>query len=198
MKKEEFIILRKLKKISQDELANKLLVPIAKVRKWENGEAIPFFDDIEKLSTILEVSCQELLDMFEPPKTNVEKNLEEESRMYEILIQLFRETNDAERFINFAHLMSISKTNGVAICQDYIFPFYKVIVQSYGDTVVLLDNDSNNIVFTITNIKSVQSISCEYDVYTFELVICCPMFPVHVSYSPNTFRQTIRISFFNR
>ena len=69
--------LRKIKGISQDELAEKLGVSRQAVSKWENEQSIPDIDKIILLSDYFEVSTDYLLKGVEPVRSmnNKGKNL---------------------------------------------------------------------------------------------------------------------------
>lgn len=69
--------LRKIKGISQDELAEKLGVSRQAISKWENEQSIPDIDKIIMLSDYFEVSTDYLLKGVEPVKSmnNKGKNL---------------------------------------------------------------------------------------------------------------------------
>lgn len=53
--------LRKKKKMSQSELANKLNVTQSMVAKWENGKNMPSVEILIKLSEIFECTIDELV-----------------------------------------------------------------------------------------------------------------------------------------
>ena len=53
--------LRKLKNLTQNELAEKLFVSYQAVSNWENGKAIPDSDILLTLSSLFEVSINEIL-----------------------------------------------------------------------------------------------------------------------------------------
>ena len=66
--------LRKIKGISQDELAEKLGVSRQAISKWENEQSIPDIDKIILLSDYFEVSTDYLLKGVEPVKSMNRKN----------------------------------------------------------------------------------------------------------------------------
>lgn len=198
MQNKTFIELRKNKKYSQARLAEEMYVPITTIRNWERKRSIPSLDAMKQLAKLLAVPEEVIVSIFEPEKTKVEKENEEESRMYNLLLELFWGCDTAEHFLQFTYLFSIGQTSGVVSCYDYVFPFTKVITDQDGTATVLADSSNNYIVLTITNIIEVKPISIDYDIYTFDIDINCPMFPTDLKYSPNSFRQRIRISYFNR
>lgn len=66
--------LRKIKGISQDELAEKLGVSRQAISKWENEQSIPDIDKIIMLSDYFEVSTDYLLKGVEPVTSMNKKN----------------------------------------------------------------------------------------------------------------------------
>ena len=118
--------------------------------------------------------------------------------MYDLVLELFLKCDEIESFIQFGYLFSLRQTSGVVCCGDYVFPFIKVIAEQYGSAIVLSDSSDNLIVLTNTNILEVEPISVNYDVYTFDVVVDCPLFPTDLKYSFDSFQQKIRLSFFNR
>ena len=54
--------LRQEKNISQEELAKQLFISRQAISKWENGDATPDLDNLVKLSEILTVSLDELVN----------------------------------------------------------------------------------------------------------------------------------------
>ena len=53
--------LRKEKKLSQEELADKLYITRQALSKWENGTSIPSIDSLIELSKIFSISFEEIL-----------------------------------------------------------------------------------------------------------------------------------------
>ena len=62
---------RKLKKMTQKELAERLNVSDKVISKWETGKSLPDVETMLKLSEVLDVSISELYDCV--GKTNTEK-----------------------------------------------------------------------------------------------------------------------------
>lgn len=198
MQNKTFVELRKNKKFSQARLAEEMCVPITTIRNWERKHSIPSIDAMKQLAKLLAVPEEVIVSIFEPEKTRVEKENEEESRMYDLLLELFWGCDIVEHFLKFTYLFSLGQTSGVVSCYDYVFPFTKIITDKDGASTVLADRSNNYIVLTIANIIKVEPISIDYDVFTFDVDINCPMFPTDLMYSPSSFRQKIRVSFFNR
>ncbi len=195
---EKFIELRKEKKLSQARLAEKLYVPISTIRNWERKKSIPSIGDMKKIAKILSVSEQIIVTIFEPEKTNVSGQREEELKIHNLLIELFWGCNNIEHFLKFAYLFSISHSSGVILCQDYVFPFITVVADQNGLAAVFADSSENYVVLTVMNIIEAIPISVDYDIFTFDIFTSSPMFPTNIKYSPYSFKQKIRVSFFNR
>lgn len=53
--------LRKQRKMTQDELADRLFVTRQAVSKWESGRTVPSIDNVVELSLLFEVGIEELL-----------------------------------------------------------------------------------------------------------------------------------------
>lgn len=198
MRNEKFLDLRKKSNFSQARLAEELCLPISTIRAWEHGSSTPPVPYMQKMAKILDVEEDVIALIFMPEKTRVEEENEKAAEIYDILLKVFWECNEAERFIQFGYLFSLGRTSGVICCGDYVFPFTKVIAEEYGSAIVLSDSSDNLIVLSETNIIEVEPISANYDVYTFDLVIDCPMFPADLKYLCDSFQQKIRLSFFNR
>ena len=58
---ENLIMLRKLKKLSQEELAEKVGISRQTLSKWETGESLPDIEKAKILADLLEVSLDDLL-----------------------------------------------------------------------------------------------------------------------------------------
>jgi len=63
---------RKEKKMSQDELAEKLFVTRQALSKWENGTSIPSIDTLLELGNIFEISFEELLCLDKKEEMDVD------------------------------------------------------------------------------------------------------------------------------
>ena len=197
MQNEQFIELRKKRKLSQAKLAERVHLPVAVIRNWEQMISVPPIKYIKILAEALSVEEDVIVSIF-AEKTKVAQENKIEAKMYDLLLELFWDCNNIEHFIPFAHLFSLGQTSGVACCNEYVFPFMKVIADMQGDAVILADFSDNYIVFTGMNVIEVSPVSVNYDVYTFDIVINCPMFPIDFKYSRDSFRQIIRVSFINR
>jgi len=64
---ENLILLRKLKKLSQEELAGKIGISRQTLSKWETGESLPDIEKAKQLADILDVSLDDLLSYHEQP-----------------------------------------------------------------------------------------------------------------------------------
>ena len=65
------IELRKREKLSQSKLAELIGVSFMTIRRWENGEIIPRLDEIKRLSEVLHISTDELLNGSQDGKVRV-------------------------------------------------------------------------------------------------------------------------------
>lgn len=68
---------RKIKNLTQMELAEKLGVSNRTISKWENGNSLPDYSIIHNLCEVLDISINELLSGEELTKENYQKKLEE-------------------------------------------------------------------------------------------------------------------------
>lgn len=198
MQNKTFVEIRKRKNYSQARLAEEMHVPIKTIRNWERKIAIPSKDSMKELANKLDVSEREIVSIFEPEKTNIEKKEEEKTKMYALLIELFWGCNIAEHFLKFLHLLSLGQTQGVVSYRNYVFPFTRIITDKDRTITALGDESDNYIVLTRLNIISVRPVFTDFDVFTFDADINCPMFPTDLTHSTDSFNQKIRISFFNR
>lgn len=198
MRNEKFFNLRKKSNFSQARLAEALCLPVSTIRAWEHCSSTPPVPYIQKMAKILNVEEDIIALIFRPEKTRVQEKNEKVAEIYDILLELFWGCNEIDSFIQFGYLFSLGQTSGVVCCGDYVFPFTKVIAEEHGAAIVLSDSSDNFIVFTNTNVIEVKPISIYYDVYTFDLVIDCPMFPTDLKYLCDSFLQRLRLSFFNR
>jgi AbrB family looped-hinge helix DNA binding protein len=62
---DNLVQLRKMKKMTQEEVAGKLGVSRQAIAKWENGETVPDLDKCRRLAELFEVSLDDLAN-YEP------------------------------------------------------------------------------------------------------------------------------------
>lgn len=187
--------LRNAKKISQNDLAEKLNVSVQTVRNWEKNKAIPPIEYMTYLADALGVDKDNIIRIFDTGKSKVEGNRKRDEESLKGFLELFWAVDNIVKFTTFSRLLSNSGMNGVVYDGESIFPFSKILADGVEKGVVLADDDYNLIVFTFRNVNSVKAISFLYDVYTFELVTNCPIFPNNERDSSS---QIIKISIFNR
>ena len=72
--------LRKTRGISQEELANLLLISRQTVSQWENDQTVPSIDNLLRLKEIFGVSVDELMQVKTETKENLNVNKINESR----------------------------------------------------------------------------------------------------------------------
>lgn len=63
---QHFRRLRKKAKLTQEQIAQTLGVDVRTVRRWENGEAGPEFNKLERIAQILKVSVKDLFAFPSP------------------------------------------------------------------------------------------------------------------------------------
>lgn len=191
--------LRKAKKISQSELAEKLSIPVATIRKWEKTEALPSVQDMFSIAKVLDVQNDDIFKMFQIKQTQVEKDNLEEIKLYEAFEELFWGTDNVDKFIKFFNVLSHANINGTVYSEKYVFPYSKIIASSDGDGVIISDKYNNLMVFTVNNVKSIKPVSLNFDVYIFEITLSCSMFPVEDrGYPSNLCDSRIKISVYSR
>lgn len=198
MKNILFTELRKKAGYTQVKLASKLYTSITTIRNWENNIVIPNIHEMKLLSDALNVDLGTIMSIFRPDETMVKQNEDKVSEMYNLLLSVFWDCNTLEGLIVFAEIFSYASSPGIICYKDYVFPFVKILTKIDGDEVAFLDDSDNIIVLTASNVIEVAPMSTHYDIYTIDVIINCPMFPINFEFSPSSFRQKIRISFFNR
>ena len=67
MFRDNLVQLRKMKKLTQEDIAAKVGVTRQAVAKWESGETVPDLDKSRRLAEVLEVSLDDLAN-YEPEK----------------------------------------------------------------------------------------------------------------------------------
>ncbi len=190
--------LRLSKKMTQEKLAEELLVQVPTVRKWEQGKAIPSFNDMDKIAKILNVKIEEVTSAFAPKETKRQKDIEQRNEMAGYIEELFDGSSDIVAFLYLSSLFEVTGVRGVVAYEDAVFPFTKVIAGKPGESraVVLMDKYNNRVVLTKTNIICITPVSWRYNVFNYEIKVNCPIFPINDDYNPDSFEQTIRVSFF--
>ncbi len=192
MKNERFISLRK-QYFSQEQLAEKMGVSIQTLRKWENQKSLPTIEQMKELSIFFHIDEQYIFEMFQPENI---KTKTEEVKMYEVLKKLFWGCQNAEQFIMFSSLFSSKETIGSIYGPNAIFLFTKIASDGEnGTTAVFSDKWKNHVVLTKYNIFQIIPLSIEYDTFTFEVMVNCPIFPINTKEKLDDFKQKIKISF---
>lgn len=184
------------KKLSQKALAEKLYVTEKMIQKWEKGDAIPDFTMMNAIAEAFFVSTKEIVSLFKPEEDTIDLREAENARMYQILVELFNETDTFSHFSSMADLFCLVEGVTGFIRNDYaLFPFTKC-VSSKDEYVLFSDEDNNVIPLTERNVLSVMPWNCDYDVYTFRLELTCPVlkypddakldeYPVYISFIVN-------------
>lgn len=198
MKNEKLISLRKAKKLSQADLAEKAYTSISTIRNWEQNRAIPDICDIRRLAEILEVTVETMISFFTPDWTEDEEK-SKKSQIYSMVEDLFGECSEGVDFVQFSYLASLGKmTSGVITCGNLLFPFTKIVADDNGYTSVFADTYNNCIVLSSKNIVKVVPVSMHYDVFSLDIVIDYPAFPIDTEHFTDSFEQAIRVSLINR
>lgn len=197
MKNERFIQLRKEKGLSQEKIAEALLVSVATIRNWENGKSLPTIDDMNRLAALLCVSYQDIVAMFSPETIKAKEERERDAVLANKLFQLFMNCRTISEFSCIMALFADGNCAGVIMCNEYVFPFEKIFAELYGSMVVFRDTSENFVALTAKNIASISPISAHFDVYTFDIDVKCPVFPTKGETSQNQ-NQKIRVSVFVR
>lgn len=195
MKNDNFIKLRKDKHISQKQLAERMFLPVNTIRKWEYGESLPSLDDMKLLALELETDLETIFFMFEPAQTKVAKEQEIKSKMQNTLQELFWGCDNFQKFALFSYFFTKSK--GVMSFKNELYSFNRVIADGKHMAVLLIDDSNNCVVFTEINTEIVNPISTSYNIFTFNIIVNCPIFPKDCNYSSKPFTQEIRISYIN-
>ena len=79
---------RNEKKLTQEQLANKVYVTNKAVSRWENGKSIPEIETLYLLSKELDVSVNEILEAGENTKDEVKKYFDK-NKLKKLLIDIF-------------------------------------------------------------------------------------------------------------
>lgn len=198
MENQEFTNLKELResrKVSKAKLSKTMNVSAQAIRNWEQGKAIPSVDQMVDLAKNLEVDEATIMKIFMPDKTKVTQDIENEYMLHNVLLELFGSTDTSQKFIQMASLLSATHQAGVVTFEDYVFPFFNIYVEQNEHSVLLMGEDNNVMVFTTNNLVEVIPISMEFNVYTFQVSVCCPLFPSKEKYNPFSFRQTLKVSF---
>ena len=96
--------LRKQANLTQTDLAEKLNVSRQAVTKWENGSGLPDLDNIKKISSIFNVSVDELLDYkienikLEPDltKETIDKENSKFKNVISFILERFKDSDSIE------------------------------------------------------------------------------------------------------
>lgn len=188
--------LRYEKKLSQNDLAEKLNVSVQTIRNWEKHKSIPPIEYMSFLANELGVHKEDIIKIFETNTTRVEDNRKKEIERYKSFVELFWGVDSIDKLITFSWILSDLELNGVVYDKDYLFPFSKVIANKEESGLVLTDSENNCMAFTPRNVKSAKALSDLYDVYTFELIMSCHMFP-NIE-SEKTSDNKLKISIYNK
>lgn len=192
----KFIELRKKNKLSQVLLSEKMYVSVSTIRNWERGLSMPTINDMKKLASIFNVDDSTIVSIFSSIKTDVEARKEEEDRYQKIFVEIFWSCYKVKDFFLFCYLSSYKQLSGILTYNDYVFPFTKVISKYKEDETVFLDSIGNCVVLNKKSIIKTIPLSIDFDVYSFDVVVNYPVFPVDLLYCIDSFSQKFRLSLF--
>ena len=167
--------LRQSKKLSQKSLAEQLYVNEKMIQKWEKGEAIPDFTMMNTIAKIFSVPSKDIISLFKPKEDTLDERAAQNTKMYQILVELFEETDNFSFFSRMADLFNhVKNVNGIIRNEYTLFPFTKC-VSSIDEYVVFSVEHNNVIPFTWQNVIDVIPWNHDYDVYTFRIELTCPV-----------------------
>lgn len=101
---EKLSSLRKQANLTQSDLADKLNVSRQAITKWENGTGLPDLDNIKKLSSIFNISIDELLDYkveeikleLDTSKETIDKENSKHSKVNQFVLERFKNAEAIE------------------------------------------------------------------------------------------------------
>lgn len=105
---EKLFELRKEKKLSQEEVADRLNVTRQTVSKWETNQSTPDFDKIIPLCELFEISTEELLTGKKPEENNVKQIENQEKNQTENTEKQEKQPTRAELRRKSAEVVSTS------------------------------------------------------------------------------------------
>lgn len=133
---------RKIKKLTQVELAEKLGVSNRTISKWENGNSLPDYSMFQDLCNELDISINELLSGEKLTEENYQKKLEEN----------FVSTID---YNNKKRNKRIKNTIIIFIIFVILYLLYKLFLIVYYDTRIISEDNSRDFPFY----KNISSLS---------------------------------------
>ncbi len=128
---ERIQILRKNNGLSQEELAQKILVSRQTVSQWETDQTVPSVDNIYRLKEVLNVSFDELMSDEKAEKEETEEKTEEEKPLEEY--ENTPEWDELKFALNCASNFDIKKI-ALLIIPLLALALFDIYMENYGAT----------------------------------------------------------------
>lgn len=197
MSKLTFKGLLEKKGLTLEKIAEQLQVPVTNIQKWVCQELIPSVEIIKQLAELLKEHEETIFKVFTPKQFASDIARQNQRQLADTIVQLFYDVHTMQDFIDFSTVFTVKPTNGVVLSgETEAFSFSKVDAKIKGSAVVLADADDNMVILTKNNVKSVEPMFVSNDVYMFELVLSCPVFPTKEAFEPDSFSQKIQVLYF--
>lgn len=184
---------------TQEVLSQSTGIPVSTIRRYDKG-AVPSPRDMIALVVAMHIELETLVAIYEKnPMAEELHFISNEVRLRSVLEADFGRVNSIQMLSQYYRYFKKlgAPASGVIAQRDCLFFFSQVDMADNGSVIVLSDDRNNRIVLTGYNVKAVRPLMCQFDVYTFEVVVKCAMFPVPPS-EKVTADQTLTISFFAR
>lgn len=134
---ERLFELRKEKKLTQDDVAEKLNVTRQTVSKWETNQSTPDFDKIVPLCELYEISPNELLLEKGQEQENVDSDKGDEFNWNEVKKHLFtRGKDDGDNYENMTK-NQIKKKSAEVVSSSILIFFLAIAFAGIGTTVMM-------------------------------------------------------------
>lgn len=191
--------LRNKVNMTQEKLAEQIYVPVATVRKWERGRAIPSFSYMEGIANALKVELKDVIDAFAPEQTEQDDFIASAKKINICLEEIFYDSSDIDAFFHLMSLFEMSTRKGLITHDDEGFMFTRVICgePKMAYALIFRDDNFNRVVLTKNNMIKVTPISFKNGIFIFDIIVNIPMFHISEDYNPKAFEQLIRITIFD-
>lgn len=197
MNKLTFKGLLEKKGLTLEKIADQLQVPVSNIQKWICQELIPSVEIIKQLAALLKEHEETIFEVFAPKHFASDIARQKQRQLADAMVQLFYDIHTMQDYVSFSAVFGVKPTNGVVLSgETEAFSFSKVHAEIKGEAVVLADADDNMVTLTQNNVRSVEPIFVSNDVYMFELVLSCPVFPIKEAFDPDSFSQKIQVLYF--
>lgn len=197
MNKMTFKGLLEKKGFTLEKIAEQLQVSAVDIRKWICQELIPSVEIIKQLAALLKEHEETIFEVFAPKHFASDIARQKQRQLADAMVQLFYDIHTMQDYVSFCAVFGVKPTNGVVLSgETEAFSFSKVHAEIKGEAVVLADADDNMVILTQNNVRSVEPIFVSNDVYMFELVLSCPVFPIKEAFDPDSFSQKIQVLYF--